>query len=241
MKYNVDRSNMLQKVLLFCVLFIVFGHHIALSQELKTKQEALAEIPASWEKQAPLQLQIEITELLGNQHELLITVHGGEDFGRPSVASIYLHAGNKYKLLNKINSSGYFERPNFFRVVPEGATNKEHFIHLTETEYGTSHDNTEHVFYVLPSGEIRPVKFISATESFIAQLNPNEGIWKGELNKFSDEGLFFNFSIWNKGDRNCCPTGAEVSGSYKIQAIEKNTREYIIFAKEYEIHPAINK
>jgi hypothetical protein len=34
---------------------------------------------------------------------------------------------------------------------------------------------------------------------------------------FTDDGLFFDFGIWNGGDGNCCPSAGTVHGTYKCE------------------------
>lgn len=182
-------------------------------------------------KQPVSELKWGISEVTYNQIELFVAVHAGEQ----NKAAVYVKRGkDEYHLLLELQAGfSYFEKPNIFWYGSNGK--KEHLIQLTEVMPGTGHYITEHIYAVNWKGGLVKVAFTPAPKSFTTNLNKDEGIWKGETNRLSKEGLSFEFYIWNKGDANCCPTGGKVSGKYKLTVKEYfSEKSYEMVMDTYE-------
>ena len=173
-----------------------------------------------------------LTEDTYNSHRLFITVHGFGG-GKPNQAAIYLEKDGEYKLVRQLKSeygTTYFGEPKSFWH--DKSVSGRHLIQITETVYGTAHSTTDHIFRVHSNGTVSNVQLISADQYFADKLKEGQGIWKGVMNRFSAEGLEFEFHVWNKGDSNCCPTGATIKGTYKMLSDPDR-----IVVDEYQVLP----
>jgi len=226
----------MNKTILICrfsILFYLFGIHYASAKQIFTKNQIVATIPEEKDSHNSMDLIWGITQYTCNQHEIFISVHK-ENLNREfsdaqHIACIYRKIGEEYELLKKIHTMGYFEEPNCFWI------ERKQLIQITEIQYGTGHIRTEHIFRPLCSGDIQKVEFIPAPLFYKKHLNEAEGIWKGEINKFSKDGLFFTFYIWKEGDPNCCPSAGKVTGTYKIEKTKGDSLK--ISAKEFKREP----
>jgi hypothetical protein len=62
----------------------------------------------------------------------------------------------------------------------------------------------------------KPVETESPEDWYKNQLAASETVRHPGRNFFSDDGLEFEFQIWNSNDQDCCPTAGQVTGTYKI-------------------------
>ena len=76
-----------------------------------------------------------------------------------------------------------------------------------------------------------------------SQLKKGEGVWKGEGNNLSSQGLTFDFDIWKEGDGNCCPSAGYVTGEYELQRRQTIDGHggWNIVAKSFKRHEVENK
>jgi hypothetical protein len=168
----------------------------------------------------PWRLKWAISEDTWNEGRLFVTVHAcGNETASDSpqfTAAIYLEQREKFKLLKRLESEfGFFDKPNF-----AWTKDRTHLLQITEVIYGTGVFTKEHVFTVIhrePELALEQVELIPASESFKEHLAKGEGVWKGVTSTFTDDGLFFDFGIWNEGDGNCCPSAGKVHGTYKLE------------------------
>ncbi len=205
------------------LLFVTMPGSSVLSQALMSKQQILAPIQSGVEGNHPLELKWEATEQTSESATLMVSIH---DSPSPEEhdqrAGIYLQVKNKFKILKQIETSGYFLQPNFFRA------QNDLFLQISEVQMGTGNEKTEHIYYILPVGGIKKVSFIPAPQSFAGHLKDGELIRKGENNRLTDNGLFFEFSVWNPGDANCCPSAGRVKGTYALKCIDPVKNEFQI-------------
>jgi len=174
-----------------------------------------------------------VTEFIYDAAELFITVHKGESECR---AGVYLEGDGKFRLLTEIRRDGrlsYFIRPKVVRY------KAVYLVQITEIFYGTANSVEEHIFVIDREGQLTEVDFTPAPDSFTPYLGAGEGIWKGEINNFTDDTLSFEFYIWNSDDANCCPRGGKVTGSYRLLPPDESSPEkgYRIIMDRYERHP----
>jgi hypothetical protein len=201
--------------------------------QLFSHQEAVG--LQSDDQSRPWLLKWALTEDTWNGGELFLTVHQ-----RPTsrsatsdpefTAAIYFKVGDRLKLMRRLNSmafgSSFFQKPVVVWV-PVNGTERRQLIQITEIQSGTGRYTREHVFETIvmpvrvsrraPGLDLKEVEFIPAAESFQAHLAKGEGVWKGVTSRFTTDGLFFDFYIWNDGDANCCPTAGTVNGTYKVE------------------------
>jgi hypothetical protein len=62
----------------------------------------------------------------------------------------------------------------------------------------------------------QPVEIESPEDWYKDKLAPSEAVRHPSRNFFSDDGLEFEFQIWNSNDQDCCPTAGQAIGTYKV-------------------------
>ena len=217
------------------VFGLLYPLNHAFAERLYSKNEIVSTIEPQDGMGEPLELIYAAEERIYDGKKLFVTMHREvKKYFPKHIVAVYREQKGGYKLLQKFNTSGYFLRPQFFWIDVGKSGSRCHLFHVTEVEYGTGHFNKEHIFSINVSGDLVKVEFTPASSTYQTRLNPNEGIWKGEVNKFSEQGLFFEFYIWNKGDANCCPSGGKVTGEYKIVETEFGSQRYKIFANKFK-------
>ncbi|MCA9393067.1 MAG: hypothetical protein KC900_02585 [Candidatus Omnitrophica bacterium] len=172
------------------------------------------------------ELRWAFTEQVWNQQEIFITVHVSDrKYGPDHIARIYAREADGYRLLEEVSTqgNGYLLRPNFFPYETRGLAGRRDrlfLLQLTEKIYGTGSFTQEHIYRIGSEGgglTLQPVDYVPAPESYRPYLAVGEAVWKGENNRFSGDGLDFEFFIWReRHDGNCCPSGGRVKGHYKI-------------------------
>ncbi len=155
--------------------------------------------------------------------ELFVTIHSN---GLVTMVRIFSQKDNALILLKEWVSS-YTEviRPNFFYVNPDGDDHPVQMIQMIENSNGSGVGAVEHVFEVVFDGHLRlkDAALGSAVEGYQPYLQAGESIRQDVYTKFTDEGLFGVFYIWNTEDANCCPSGGKVFVEYKV--VRDKTRE----------------
>jgi hypothetical protein len=184
----------------------------------------------------PWQLKYALTEYTVNERKLFLTVHARGEVDSMAdlskwqpeyTAAIYLKNGEKFKLLKRLSPDGnsYFLKPVVIHANTKDGDWKQ-LIVVTEVYYGTGHLTKEHIFtpIVLPRTDtksvaevkLEEVEFTPAWEPFTEHFDKDECLWKGESNKWSDDGLSFDFIIWKYENRTHSPV-ARVTGTYKLE------------------------
>lgn len=208
--------------------------------------------PPSDDPTRPWELVWALTEDTYNENELFLTVHRRPNKNSPEysdllggyvdmeyMASIYVQAAGRYKLLHQLMSfNSYFLKPNYFMAKwsEDSGYDSGYILQITEVFYGTGALVAEHIYYPRPNLTLEEVAFTPAPEFYQGKLLPGEMVAKGEYNEFNNQGLFFHFAIWKKDDGNCCPTAGQVDGAYKL---ERPTRDspLRIFVDSYHRRP----
>jgi hypothetical protein len=96
----------------------------------------------------------------------------------------------------------------------------DYFFKTQITMSGTGFFNHDYLFHIDTTNNIlEDVEIRYASEYYSKYLKENEGIWKGESRKYSDNQITTMFYIWKKSDANCCPSVGEVFAKYKIEKI----------------------
>jgi len=85
---------------------------------------------------------------------------------------------------------------------------------LIERSYGQLHDFE--AYHITERCKLSKVELTMAYSLYKDSLDQGQYISKGEQLKNVDGDLIYSFSIWNKHDANCCPTGGSISGVYEI-------------------------
>jgi hypothetical protein len=218
----------------FTILFI---SKIVFAQNNKSLDDILKPIMYSDESSIVMELKWKIIFTSKSNDEFLVSIHGGgKNYNAPFTASIYKKNIDGYKQIRyfETNGDGLFLEPNHFLFQSSNSADTVEIIHFSELTYGTGNFIKEHMFSISSTGELSEVEFMPAPKSYKDKLKKGEGIWKGEMNQFSDNGLSFTFHIWNDNDANCCPTAGKVTGSYTIEKIDDN--KFKIEASSFQRH-----
>jgi HEAT repeat protein len=183
-----------------------------------SKAEIVASIPPDNNHQYPTELKYSVP--IG---EFLATVHAANE-GVDHLALWKKIGDNKYQRLfvQETGSENRFEKPEVFssKVLVTGQ-GKEHydtalFLNLPLRRVWGDGEGIDDNVFVLDHDQLRPVAIADA-EMDSKQLHRDETVWNGGLvNGFKDNDLGFGYTIWNNKDAHCCPTGGEVTGSYKV-------------------------
>jgi hypothetical protein len=178
--------------------------------QLFTKEEMIASIPSDENHKFSLQLE-SLTPFAGiNGTPMLVALHRGKD-GADRL-TVWRQEGDKYRLLKLLEGPetpdmGMFDTINVFHY--QGYP----FLHIRFLYSGTGGFSKENVFALNLDNSLESAKMNTEPK---VELRPGEGVWKGVMNRFSDNLLSFEYYIWNKGDANCCPAAGRVTGTYKL-------------------------
>jgi hypothetical protein len=150
--------------------------------------------------------------------KLFVTVHAGKD--RPDRLVFWKKAGKDQYQQDKVISSeedyvglgDHFEAPfafeSAYQHIRDGSTQQTgFFVDVPVTGWRTQEDNV----FVIENDQLVPVQIDS----------PYGGPAGG--NDFHGGKLVFGENIYNRDDATCCPTGGEVSGTYKIVEDSRQT------------------
>ncbi|MBS1826753.1 MAG: HEAT repeat domain-containing protein [Acidobacteria bacterium] len=143
---------------------------------------------------------------------LLATIHEGDE--RPGELRLHAPAPGGWRLSRKLEGlppgEGQFQTPQHFRQ------NGHHFLYIALRIDGTGAMHEDTILWIAPDLTLHDVPFTPAPAAAKTRLAPGEGIWKGEINTFSNTTMTFHFFIWKEGDGNCCPSAGEGEGNYVL-------------------------
>ncbi len=164
----------------------------------------------------------------------LATVHQSDQEG--DILRIWKRDGQRYTLAYKAEEPGGFgeaayQEPERFRLAGE------FFVHLEVLFSGTGAMHQDTILWIAPDGSLHEVKFVRAPEGYQG-LGKDELIRKGESNTFEDDNVTFSFGIWLPRDPNCCPSGGEVTGHYKLSGQKRFEEATKQWSADYRIAPA---
>lgn len=212
-------------------------------QQLLSLNEVLAAIPPENGQRNPLQLVHKIDVAGPNGAALLVTVHRipHRAEARRDRLAIWLKVGTRYRLLKMMESdldpnepavlADRFAQPDGFRY--QG----EHFIHVMLINAGTQNCHEDTILWIAPDFTLHPVEFVPAPSRY-KELRQGEDVRKCEADTFADDEMTFRFGIWNEHDGNCCPTGGEVVGSYKLVGTKRFDSGSKTWPEDFQIVPA---
>jgi HEAT repeat protein len=193
-----------------------------------TRQQIIAAIPADADHKYPLTLAylfpIYPNGYSAREAEFLITLHTGK--GRPERLVFWKKTGDdQYTRMKVIESDDpdfaeqHFETPITFiaKVREDGSRFGETqlFVDVPVDGWRSHIDQVFALDYGV-EGDEQPVEIESPEKSYKDKLGPREAVRHPGRNSFSNGALEFAFSIWNANDPECCPTGGQVVGTYKI-------------------------
>jgi len=220
----------------FTILSIIFQSPMnSFAHEIWTLEEALSPVAVydSVEKRVVVsKLQYQVAADASSECPILVTVHSGVI----SIVRIYLLELQQLRLLESFRAPySAMEKPEFFSFTPPGEPRPIQFLHVSEQSDGNAAYTTEHVYELCFPGNpsLKEVKVISPADTYRTQLKEGEDIRTGVRSRFSKEGLYFEFYIWNQDDANCCPSAGKVNGTYKIVRDENNNGGLTIVAHEF--------
>jgi HEAT repeat protein len=202
---------------------------------LQTLQEVESAIPPAEDLRTPLKLAAKANLTGPSGMSLLATVHRSDERG--DVVRIWKAVGDRFVLIKEIDSEesepevAAYEEPEGFRM------SGEYFIHLMLRFSGTGFMHNDTFLWIAPDATLHETKFVNPVEQYRG-LRQGEGVWKGELNQFHDDACTFRFGIWKDGDGNCCPSGGEVTGQYKLIGHSSYNSETKKWFADFQIVPA---
>lgn len=182
-----------------------------------TKLQLIAPILRDADDKSPLNLAYLVPVSghgLANQAEFLVTLHTAKD--RPERLAFWKKAGDdRYlmaKVIQPIDPEDHFETPRVFS--PKGQAPGEGLL-CVDVPVDGYRSHADQVF-AIDRGELLPVDIESPDKFYKSKLGPDEQVWFPAANSFSDDKLEFAFNVWNGDDPICCPTGGQVTGTYKF-------------------------
>lgn len=205
------------------------------AHEIWTLEEALSPVAVydPVEKRVVVsELQYQVTADATSECPILVTVHSGVI----GIVRIYLLDVRQLRLLESFRAPySAMEKPEFFSFTLSGESRSVQLLHVSEQSDGNTAYTTEHVYELcLPQDPpLKEVKVISPADTYRPQLKEGEDIRTGVRSRFSKEGLYFEFYIWNRDDANCCPSAGKVNGTYKLVRDENNNGDLTIVAHEF--------
>lgn len=207
-------------------------------KRLWTKAEIAAPIPPSEGQRDARKLDSEVRIPAPGVAVLLATIHRGD--GNPDHLAVWGPVGDRYEPLALEGWDESEENRSDGVLAPPGAFGhgNERFIHLELRIPGTAFLHEDTFFWIAPDLTLHKVGFQAAPEGYLNQLKKGEGIWKGEMNKFTNDKMEFEFFIWNEGDGNCCPTAGHVKGEYKLVGERKFDPARKTWSADFRIVPA---
>lgn len=203
--------------------------------ELQTGQQVESPIPPAEGLRSPLKLAAKADLAGPSGISLLVTIHGSDERG--DLVRIWKAVEDRFLLIKEIDSpendpqGAAYEQPEGFRL------SGEYFIHLMLRFSGTGYGHEDTFFWVAPDATLHETKFVNPIGQYQG-LHDGEGVWKGEMNTFQDDACTFWFGIWKEGDGNCCPSGGEVDGHYKLIGQSSYNPETKKWSADFQIVPA---
>ncbi len=184
-----------------------------------TREQIIAPIPADANHKYPLKLAL-FAPISG----YVVTLHTGKD--RPERLAFWKVADDKYQKVALIESdpdSGeHFQVPTSFDATI-GSPPPDSFVDVAIVRRGGVTDRVLQIDY--DEDKLQPVEIESPENWYKDKLAPSETVRHPGRNFFSDDGLEFEFQIWNSNDQDCCPTTGEVTGTYKIVRVQPSIAE----------------
>jgi hypothetical protein len=182
-----------------------------------TKQQLIAPILGYGDDKSPLTLAYLFPISRGglaNQAEFLVTLHTGKD--QPEHLVFWKNVGDDQYLIAKViqpnDPEEHFETPMVF--FPKGQVPGEGVL-CVDVPIDGYRSHADQVF-AIDRGELLSVDIGSPDKFYKSKLGPGEQVWYPATNSFSDDKLGFAFNVWNGDDPICCPTGGQVTGTYKF-------------------------
>jgi HEAT repeat protein len=204
--------------------------------DLQTLQQVESPIPPSEDQRSPLRLTAKANLRGPGGMSLLATIHRSDERG--DLVRIWKAVGDRFLLIREIDSEegddpevAAYEEPEGFRL------SGEYFIHLMLRFSGTGFMHNDTFLWIAPDATLYETKFVNPVEQYRG-LREGEGVWKGEFNQFHDDACTFRFGIWREGDGNCCPSGGEVEGHYKLMGHSNYNAETKKWSADFQIAPA---
>jgi hypothetical protein len=180
-----------------------------------SKEEIIASLPPDKEHAYPLRL----TSLFPlEDSNFAVTLHQGQE--RPDRLVIWKKVGvNRYQVAqtmeNDPDADETFRPPTLF--TPKGEPNGQKLKFLYIENVGRRFADETVYAIDTDANELRPVDIESAETWYRSKLHPGEETWGGEGNLFvDDQQPGFEFYIAKSKDPSCCPSGGQVTGTYKI-------------------------
>lgn len=210
-------TTMKIRLMVLAVTAFLFNASSFAGGEEFSKDETVGSI--SGDSLYPGELQYAVTDWL-SQTKVFVAIHGGSE-GSLSRAAIYkenFQDGNRgYQLLKRLDGgeTSYFEPPRLIKRATQGPAE---MIHIRQVGWGTAHITWDFLFVTGRDGGLKQLEIEDPILAFKRKygLMKGQGVWKGVQNDFSLDEFIFGFHIWNPGDANCCPTGGQVTGTYRI-------------------------
>jgi HEAT repeat protein len=203
--------------------------------DLHTLQQVEGPIPPAEGERSPLKLSAKANLSGPGGMSLLATIHTSDERG--DLVRIWKALGDRFLLIKEIVSEegdpevAAYEEPEGFRM------SGEYFIHLMLRFSGTGFMHNDTFLWIAPDATLHETKFVNPIEQYRG-LREGEGVWKGEVNEFHDDACTFRFGIWREGDGNCCPSGGEVKGHYKLIGHSSYNPETKKWSADFQIVPA---
>ncbi|MBI5883828.1 MAG: hypothetical protein HZB91_12085 [Elusimicrobia bacterium] len=140
----------------------------------------------------------------------------------------------RFRLLAELpgQAGGWYSKPDLFSF------RSHRILHVTHHEGSRVRDHYDYFWRITHSADSAEfVNFIRATTDYQGRLNKDEIIRKDEDSYFSDGCMAFRFSIWKQDDRDCCPSGGEVTGTYDVVPDSVSPAGIKIAANSFDRHP----
>jgi hypothetical protein len=222
---------------LSCALLSEPGPTDGATTEIKyvTREDALREFTIERESR---QLQWFEDWQLNPDYSFLLTLHGrNTQLKTPrndAFFRIYIKLAKGYTLVGELKSEGWFENKAVFWWTQPIPPNEEiTLIWIQDRMSGTGHNTIEHLytFAELPAAReleeaadlaavvphvVQKVKYVFPPAPLEVKLKEGQGFWKGPFTYFGSNGLYFTDRVYNKDDANCCPSGDEIFGTFKL-------------------------
>ena len=195
-----------------------------LDTQVYTRKQIMAQIPASDEYKYPQKLRyiFPVTKGLASDAKLLLTVHSGKD--RPDRLVIWKKVGpDSYQQEREMHTDEILLDDRYGRPFTFSA--KYDYV----TDKGTS--QRDGFFFDVPiSGwrhEDDNIFAVNGAEAIPVNVDSPYGSPSG-ANDFRGGKLEFSENVYSKYDvATCCPTGGEITGTYKI--VEDKTKTPLVW------------
>ncbi|HOK99230.1 MAG TPA: hypothetical protein PLD12_08835 [Bacteroidales bacterium] len=167
--------------------------------------------------------------------KIIITHHRSHEGVRGyEEINFYNEIENKIILRNQLKKVSYepyfFDLPIYFKYRIANTNDFEQFIIIRALFPGTGNLSEDYI-YRLTSDDGKSYKIEYEIQPFNSVLKKGQGVWKGPILDFN-ENLNFITPIWNEGDANCCPSGGDLIGNFKLFKINN---KYYFKIEKYKI------